>query len=329
MATISKYEYGWRARVRRGGVSKTETFRTKAEATAWATQLEASIASGRRGEVPNRPFKDLVARYSEEVTPAKRGARSELLRLNRTMRDPIADVPLPDLDQTHVAAWRDRRLAHVGPASTRREWVTLGHACNIAIREWRWLTINPFSMVGKPPAPQPRRRRPEGDEMARILHELAYSESAPIITKTQAVGAAALFAIETAMRESEIARLRWCDIAGRVAHLKDTKNGDERHVPLSREAMRLLARLPRKEGDEDRPAFGVEAASIDAIWRKAKARALVEGLNFHDLRREALTRLSKKLPVLELAKMSGHRDLRILLQVYYAPSPQDVAEMLD
>lgn len=329
MATFSKYEYGWRARVRKGGVSKTETFRTKAEAVAWATKLEADIASGRRGEVPSRPFKDLVARYMEEVTPAKRGARPELLRLSRTMQDKIADVLLPDLDQTHVAAWRDRRLKSVGPASTRREWATLSHACNVAIREWRWLTVNPFSAVSKPPAAPPRKRRPEGDEMASILHALAYSESAPVVTKTQAVGAAALFAVETAMREGEIARLRWCNINGRVAHLTATKNGDERDVPLSREALRLLARLPRKEGDEDAPAFGVEAASIDAIWRRAKAKALVEGLTFHDLRREALTRLSKKLPVLELAKMSGHRDLRILLKVYYAPSPEDVAGMLD
>ncbi len=49
----------------------------------------------------------------------------------------------------------------------------------------------------------------------------------------------------------------------------------------------------------------------------------------HDTRREALTRLSKIFNVMELAKISGHRDLRVLQNVYYAPSADDLAEKLD
>lgn len=331
MATIEKRGDAWRARVRKRDTDKTETFRTKREAEAWATQLEADIAAGRRGDIPDKSFGDLIQRYLSDVTPNKRGARPEALRLNRVMQDKIADVRLPDLNETHVTDWRDRRLQNVGPASTRREWITLAHACNVAIREWKWLKTNPFELVKKPlPAP-PRKRRPQGNEMERILHALGYSENDPILSKTQAVGAAALFAVETAMRESEIARLRWCDIEGRVAHVLKSKTDDHktvgRDVPLSSEALRILSRLPRT--DDALPCFGVEAASIDALWRRAKAKALVSGLTFHDLRREALTRLSKKVDVLTLAKISGHRDLRILSAVYYAPDMQDVATQLD
>lgn len=327
MATIDKHGAGWRARVRRGGVSKTETFRTKREAEAWAAQLEADIAAGRRGDVPDKAFSELVERYMHEVTPRKRGARPEALRLARTMQDDIAHVRLPDLNETHVAAWRDRRLKNVGRSSTRREWATLGHACNIAIREWKWLRSNPFAIVSKPPPAPPRKRRPKNDEMDRILHSLGYSEDRPIATKTQAVGAAALFAIETGMRQAELARLTWGEITGRVAHLPTSKNEDSRDVPLSREAMRILSRLPR--GADDSTCFGVAAASIDALWRAAKKKALVEGLTFHDLRREALSRMAKKVDVMTLAKISGHRDLRILLRVYYSPVMQDVADLLD
>lgn len=333
MAQIEKRGSAWRARVRKRGLDRTETFRKKAEAVAWATQLEADLAAGRRGEVPDKTFRELVERYKNEVTPSKRGARPEALRLARTMQDELSDVRLPDLNETHVAAWRDRRMEKVGPASTRREWATLSHACNIAIREWKWLRINPFSMVTKPKAAPPRKRRPMGDEITRILHSLGYSEDAPIATKTAAVGAAALFAMETAMRESEIARLRWCDIEGRVAHILQSKSDDEIHVgrdvPLTTEALRILGRLPRAEGDAMSPCFGVTAPSIDALWRKAKAMALVDGLTFHDLRREATTRLAKKVDVLTLAKITGHRDLRILQRVYYAPNMQEVAGMLD
>jgi len=110
-----------------------------------------------------------------------------------------------------------------------------------------------------------------------------------------------------------------------------SKTDDDQHqgrdVPLSKEALRILSRLPRES--DDASCFGVEAKSIDALWRKAKAKAMVEGLTFHDLRREATTRLAKKLDVLELAKVTGHRDLRVLSRVYYAPDMQDVASKLD
>lgn len=328
MATIDKHGTGWRARVRRGGVSKTESFRTKTEATAWAAQLEADIAAGRRGNIPDHSFRELIERYEREVTPTKRGARPESLRLKRTMDDDLAKIRLPDLDATHIAAWRDRRMGKVGTASTRREWCTLSHACNVAIREWRWLDKNPFSMVTKPPPPKARKRRPKEGEVDRILHCLGYNREGPIVTKSAAVGAAALFAIETAMRQGEIASLDRANIKGRVAHLTKTKNGDERDVPLSKAALEILARLPER-GDETAPVFGLKATHIDALWRKAKGRGEVVGLTFHDLRREATTRLAKKLDVMTLAKVTGHRDLRILQAVYYAPTMEDVAGLLD
>ena len=55
----------------------------------------------------------------------------------------------------------------------------------------------------------------------------------------------------------------------------------------------------------------------------------MDGLRFHDLRREALTRLARKLDVLDLARVSGHRDLKILLNVYYRPAVEDLAGRLD
>lgn len=43
---------------------------------------------------------------------------------------------------------------------------------------------------------------------------------------------------------------------------------------------------------------------------------------------EALSRLAKKVDVMTLAKISGHRDIKILLNTYYAPSMEDVASLL-
>ena len=52
-------------------------------------------------------------------------------------------------------------------------------------------------------------------------------------------------------------------------------------------------------------------------------------LNFHDTRREALTRLAKKVDVMTLSKISGHKDIKILVSTYYAPDMSEVANLLD
>jgi len=110
----------------------------------------------------------------------------------------------------------------------------------------------------------------------------------------------------------------------RVAKLDKTKNGDSREVPLSLKAVELLEQM---RGVDPVRVFTVSAASRDALFRKAKKRAGIVGLTFHDSRALALTRLSKKLDVLELARMVGHRDVRSLM-IYYRESAEEIAKKL-
>jgi integrase len=114
------------------------------------------------------------------------------------------------------------------------------------------------------------------------------------------------------------------DVAGRFARLPRTKNGEPRAVPLSRAALALLERLP----SDGASVFGLSSASLDTLFRRARQRAGIEGLTFHDSRHEAVTRLARKLDVLDLARMIGHRDLKSL-QVYYNATPSEIAARLD
>lgn len=324
LASITKIASGWRARVRKGGVSESECFKTKAEATAWANKIESDIVAGKVGRVPDKSFGELLDKYAKDVSAHKRGARWEEIRINKLKQDKLADVRLPKLTAPVVTDWRDRRIKEVSAASVRREWNLLSHACALAVREWHWLQTNPFTLVKRPDEAKPRDRRPTKEELDAILLALGYSTDDTPDTMTARVGAAALFAIETGMRASEICRLTRADLDGRVAHLSDTKNGHDRDVPMSVEALRIISQLPDMGG----PLFGLTTASLDALWRKGCARAMVTDLHFHDLRREALTRLAAKVDVLTLAKISGHRDLRILSAVYYRPSMQEVADKI-
>lgn len=352
MATYEKRNGGWRVKIRMVGFPHmSETFETKAEAVAWGKATEAELLSGKRGNIPDRPFSELVEKYIKEVTSLKRGSRPESLRLNCMLglgtdrkgkprkADPLALVRLPDLGPEHIAEWRDRRLKQVSAASVLREWATLSAMCNHAVKEWRWLHKNPTTDVKRPKPPAPRTQLFTEDAIDRLLLACGYEYEAAPVTQTARVGAAMLFALETAMRASEICRLTWdrVDLSRRLVHLNEidpktghymTKNGSARSVPLSTEAMRLIEQLKLVK-EEDQPVFKIEADLLDALFRKAKGRAMIDDLHFHDTRRTALTRMSKKVDVLMLAKISGHRDLRILQNVYYAPDMGEVGAQLD
>ncbi|MFZ6658120.1 hypothetical protein [Undibacterium sp. TJN19] len=74
------------------------------------------------------------------------------------------------------------------------------------------------------------------DEIERIKLYCGFNDE-PIETKTQAAAVAYLFAIETAMRQGEIYGLLESHITGNVAQLPKTKNGMERDVLLSKQAL--------------------------------------------------------------------------------------------
>lgn len=319
MPSIHKRGNVWRAIVRLKGRYASDSFPTKGAAQRWAAEKEVEIAAERRGEVPKgKTFADLIDRFVEERDPDK----PTKLRMLRTRAMKLGEVELTEISAKHVGVWRDTRMGEVQPGSVLREWNGLSSLCTLAVKEWHWLRANPFKDAQRPAAPPPRKRRPQGTELERILFCLGYVEGSMCATKTARVGAAAVFAVETAMRAGEICALRPEMIAGRVARLQKTKNGDPRDVPLSKRALAVIQQLPAGH-------FDIPAPSLEVLWRRAKMKAVVEGLTFHDLRREALTRLSKKVGVLELAKISGHRDLKILLSTYYAPEMESMADLLD
>jgi integrase len=336
VASISKEKTGWRVQIAVLGVRESRTFSTKAEATAWAAQRETEIRVDKvAGVQRGRTVDDASRRYEKEVSVHKRGYEKERIRLNAIGRMVIDGVPLKDwklLDVTPevLGKWRDNRLTvdKVLGSSVNRDLTLLSHVFRSAAREWKWIAKSPTTEVRRPTDPPPRDRLYTQDEIDRLCAALGIDadQTEKVETVSQRVGVAFLFAIETAMRAGEICDLKPEHIGGRVATLLMTKNGTKRAVPLSKRAGALLKLLP--EPEEGGTVFGVTARSLDALFRKAKTRAGIEDATFHDARHLAITRLAKKLNVLDLARMVGHRDLK-QLQVYYNESAEDMAARLD
>jgi integrase len=325
MASIRQRPSGkWQARIKRDDISVERTFLNKKDAERWGRQTEADIEAGRyvapdKGakteDAPEEPetLGALFARYRSDVA-SKHRSRTTLWNL-ATLDKGLGHIALGNLNAAAVAAWRDSRLREVSAASVGRELATLGAVLEHARKEW--CIAVPECGVKKPPQPRGRGRRLEPGEEAAIMGALAEHYRRVVA-----------FALATCMRRGEILSLTWrnVDTAGRVAILEMTKNGEARRVPLSPAALDLL-RLQREEAVQriDGKVFDIHPLALDRAWRKACEKVGATDLHFHDLRREAVTRLLEQgFSVSEVSAISGHKTLA-MLQRYSALRAEDLA----
>ncbi|HAL22836.1 MAG TPA: site-specific integrase [Stenotrophomonas sp.] len=319
MASIQRRGTSWRAEIYKDGRRESNTLPTKAQAVKWALMREAELTGAR---LPENTVKDALRRYANEVAPKHKGVKWELARLGLIERDPIALVRLPALRPIHLAEWRERRLTQVSGASVRREMNLLQSVFKSCRKDWGWLDSDPIKDVDRPQAPASRKRRVPQEEIDRLTLALGYDGGAPE-TAQHRVALCFLFALETAMRAGEILGMKWSDVAAKSVTLPKTKNGDVRRVPMSARAREIIGLLPQ---DAD-SVFNLDPGTRDTLFRRARDAAQIENLHFHDSRAEAIWRLSKKLDVMELARVIGHRDLKSLL-IYYQTDADELADRL-
>lgn len=207
MATIDKRgPYQWRVKIRRRGYpTLTRTFETKAAAERYARQIESEIDQGvfvSRTEAENTTLGELLNRYLNEVTQRKKGAVAETYRIKALLRHPLAGRIVATIRSTDIAAYRDERTQKVTPATVKRELVIFGHVFETAGKEWSIYIDNPVRMIRPPGTYKPRERRLSVQEQ-ETLYEDCWSAKNPYLYPVVRL------AIETAMRQGELAGLRW------------------------------------------------------------------------------------------------------------------------
>lgn len=137
------------------------------------------------------------------------------------------------------------------------------------------------------------RMRPERARQVRLeLDELPRLEAAIDKATTDPYARALFrFLMATGCRRGEALALRWADVtldgARPSVKFRDTKAGDDHDVPLSAKAVRLLADLPRIQGNPFTFAGKGDGhlVGIDKTWRRVRELANLPHLRMHDLRR--------------------------------------------
>ncbi len=317
MASINKRGDKWQVRIcKKNFPTVCKTFTLLKDAQNWARKVELQIERGEALGKDLVPLSTLIERYKALVAPAKKGYKQEHLRLDTWLKHPYAKRDASSVQPADIAIYRDQRLkAGKAAATVRIELSLLSSIYKHAANEWGYANlVNPVASIRRPSPAKGRTRRLEQGELDALLRTCDGTIMHSVI----------LFAIETAMRAGEIAILKWenVHILKRIAILPDTKNGESRHVPLSPKALQIIDGMDRIGPT----VFGFPNSHLitDAFRRIAK-KAGIQGLRLHDLRHEAVSRLfEKRLNVMEVASISGHRSLQ-MLQRYTHLRAEDLA----
>lgn len=341
MAAIQKRGNAFRVRIiRKGYQSQSKTFSTRIEAVKWARKIETEIDQGvikPNKTLANRmldkqlSFGEAAEHYIKNHSIHKRNCKTETGTI-RTLIRYWGQEHAQNIDKAKVFALRDDLL------SRGRSGDTVNHYYNAISKiyqmlqtEWSIAVDNPIKGMKRLPANPSRTKRINGEIETALL--LACEQSTSKLLKP-----IVQFAIETGMRRGEFMGLKWPDIdlASRRAFLHVTKNGEPRQVPLTLKAVQIL-----HEVKNEHPEL-VFPLSMDALRRyferavkTAKGNWISSGLNpfeglrIHDLRHEALSRLSDAgLNVIELSHISGHKTLAMLAR-YTHPSHEAIFAKLD
>jgi integrase len=351
MASKRKRGEIWEFTVKRAGVLPKPiylTFESEAQGDAYCRNLEALLD---KGIIPSehqvvskvRTIADLFGLYGRDAHPSSKdlGAFGALLKRR-------GDVALQSINAAWVDAWVQemKRVEVLAPASIRARIGALARCTDWGVRKG-YLTLpdNPLrtlpdgyaqytkadaSETGGGRVDVERDRRLEAGEWERILAVIDGGvlprKQRPLkIDHPAAWILLVTVAVETGMRLREIYTLTvdQVNLPKRTVFLDKTKNGDKRQVPLSSVALSALkihlpgaGKMVFPWWDGSERSLAEVSDHLSRMFAGIADAAGCDGLRFHDLRHEAVSRLFERTTLSEVAimKISGHKSHKMLMR---------------
>ena len=242
-----------------------------------------------------------------------RSAENEKYPLKVTAESWLGDIPLSDLRIMHFAVWRDERLLKVKPNTVMRELRILRVLLDWA-RDERGAEIkdNPARYLRVKGTGDARAPFFTDQDEKRLLHELSQMSNKNHLRLTK-------LALFTGFRRSELLSLNWrnIDLHTEKIYIQRKEcaargsSSSMRIVPLPNKAKDLLRSFKNKEGK----IINLTKGSARNGFDKAKKKADLNNLRFHDLRHIAISRMwGYGMNALEISACSGHRDIKMLMR---------------
>lgn len=327
----------------KGYPTQCVTFKRKTDAKIWAQQTETEMRQGKYFktiEAKKHTLADLIDRYIENDLPQRKSDHKKFETQLNWWKDKIGAYFLIDITPSILAEYRDILLKEPSPkgkienktfrsnATVNRYMASLSIALTKATREWGWLEENPMFKVDKKRESKGRTRFLSQDEQNALL-KACKDQKNPLILLLVVI------ALSTGARFSEIINLKWknVDFERKRIHLMDTKNGDNRTVPISSIAYKLLKQHSKVRKINSDFVFaredGKQPMDLRFQWETVLKNSQVKDFTFHDLRHTAASNLAMgDASLLEIAQILGHKTMA-MVQRYSHLTEQHTANILE
>ena len=200
---------------------------SKMERNVWE---DYSVASG-------TTLKDILVRYRDEKTALKKGHKEETSTVNFLIRNKISIHTLMRLRSHHIYKLMKELGETRAPATVKKYVVLICHAWRVAKKEWGINTPfeNPCDMVSLPKVSNARDRILTKTEYTKLLD--ACCESNLCILRDVVI-----FAYSVGARQGEILKMKreHIDFEKKQITFYDTKNSEDRTIPISDDIIKLL-----------------------------------------------------------------------------------------
>ncbi len=358
-AKEGKKGISWEVRIRLSGApTLCKSFKTRAEAVAWAREKEGALTKGANVARSDKFTVEDALLWYEDGHPNR--PYNETLRLE-TLRHDLGKFSVKALSHDRIDKWlraflkttvpqqAKKKKSHplydgdrartYAPSSVRKHYYTLKKVVEAhSFTHGYPLDTAQFKKQEVPKAwGNKKDRRFEGDEEKRLFDAISgcyvlQDEWRNLLS----------FALETGMRAQELLLCEWrhYDQARRALFLpsaivkKTGKHleGLERNVALSQKAMAALdaQKATKKDGEPKVFWQWSGSGSLGQTFRRICKRAGISDFTIHSLRHECTARLFEKnrLSDAQIMKQLGHTELKTLLG-YYKYRPEAVAALLD
>ncbi len=333
VATITRLKSGsWRVQVRRKGKYVNETFLRRKDAEEWGIDIERRIdrqePTTTRKSRDVQLFGDLVALHRQDLEEVGKDiGRSKTASLS-FLDERLGHLRLPELDRERFIKFgKARALEGAGPVTVGIDLgyikTILSHAAAVhgvivstEPIDLARIALGRLGLVGKG---DERDRRPTQNELDRIISTLDAN-----VRQQIPVGRIIRFAVATAMRQDEIARVEWRDFdaSGRMLLIRNRKDprrkkGNDQRIPLLEvsgyDACKIIEEQGRFSNIRDGRIFPYNGRSVGAAFRRQCRDLKIDDLHFHDLRHEGTSRLFEAgFSIEQVALVTGHKDWKML-----------------
>jgi len=310
MATIQKVKnktgYSYRVIIRKTGHKTiTKTLPNKNLAHKFVADMALNHTAQDLYVFKDISLRELAEQYLKEASLGSRPQQKKMMTHFWIIQ--LGDLKLIEIRSAHITRILQHLRQTLAPATVNRYKAALSVIFNFG-RRALFVIDNPVQHTPTLAEDNARTRFLSTSERSRLLQSCKASKWSKLYVLV-------LMAITTGARRSELMSLTWADVEldKQIAHIKTSKNGQPRILPLTKKVTEELEALPKDYSlifhSERLPT---KPYDFTKLWLKAIQQAEITNFRFHDLRHTCASHLAQQgASLIEIAETLGHKQIQM------------------